>query len=100
MFDDGSHNDSLAADHIYGAKIIPDGDIIQYYVYAENDSAGIFSPERAEYEYYSIQPQIDKGDIIINENGEDNHGITQRAGGESLFHQERSAGEPGQGEPA
>jgi hypothetical protein len=67
MFDDGLHHDGDAGDSIYGAMLTPIGHTIQYYFYAENDSAGIFSPERAEYEFYTIQPKIEKGDITINE---------------------------------
>jgi len=67
MFDDGSNGDSIAGDSIYSAQIIPTGNTIQYYIYAENDSAGIFSPERAEYEFYTIQPKIIPGVIAINE---------------------------------
>jgi hypothetical protein len=67
MYDDGNHNDGIPGDSIYGAKIISSGHTIQYYIYAENDSAGIFSPERAEYEFHSIQPKIYPGDIVINE---------------------------------
>jgi hypothetical protein len=67
MYDDGIHNDGTAGDSIYGISIIPAGHIIQYYFYAENDSAGIFSPERAENEFYTLQPRILPGDIVINE---------------------------------
>ncbi len=67
MYDDGNHNDGLAGDSIFGAKITVSGNAIQYYIYAENALAGIFSPERAEYEFYSIQPKINPGDIVINE---------------------------------
>lgn len=67
MYDDGLHNDGNAGDSIYGASIQLSGKTVQYYIYAQNDSAGIFSPERAEYEYYSIQPRIVPGDIVINE---------------------------------
>ena len=67
MQDDGNHGDSLAGDGIYGASIIPSGPVIQYYFYAENDSAGIFSPPRAEYEFYSLQPRLEPGDIVLNE---------------------------------
>jgi hypothetical protein len=67
MFDDGLHNDSLAGDHVYGASIVPSGNIVQYFIYSENDSAGAFSPERAEYEFYSLQTKIDRGEIAINE---------------------------------
>jgi len=67
MMDDGNHHDSLAGDGIYGAGISTSGATVQYYIYAQNDSAGIFSPERAEYEFYSIQPQLSPGDIVFNE---------------------------------
>lgn len=67
MFDDGNHNDSLAGDHIYGVTVFPAGVKFQYFIYSENDSAGIFSPERAEYEFYSIQTRLKKGSISINE---------------------------------
>ena len=67
FYDDGNHNDGNAGDSTFGAKIISNGHNIEYYIYAENDSAGIFSPERAEFEYYTIQPKIKQGDIVINE---------------------------------
>lgn len=67
MFDDGKHGDSIAGDHLYGTDFIPDGNIIQYYIYAENSRAGVFSPERAAYNYYSIQPLLTKGNLVINE---------------------------------
>ncbi len=37
---------------------------VQYYIWAENDDAGIFSPERAEYEFHRIGVT---GDVVINE---------------------------------
>jgi len=67
MSDDGNHHDSVAGDGIYGASIIPSGPVIQYYFYAENDSAGIFSPARAEYNFYTIQPSLEPGDVTLNE---------------------------------
>ncbi|MFH0866149.1 MAG: CotH kinase family protein [Bacteroidota bacterium] len=67
MYDDGSHHDGTAGDSIYGASFILTGNTVQYYIYAQNDSAGIFSPERAGYEFYSIQPRIYPGNIVINE---------------------------------
>jgi len=67
MFDDGNHADGIAGDSIYGASVTVGGHVIQYYIYAQNDSAGRFSPERAEYEFYSIQPKISIGDLAINE---------------------------------
>jgi len=67
MADDGYHHDGIAGDSIYGAMIIPGGHTIQYYIYAENDSSAVFAPERAEYEFYTIQPEILAGDVVINE---------------------------------
>jgi len=67
MFDDGNHNDGAANDGIYGAKITNSSNYIDYYLYAENDSAGAFSPVRAAYEFYSIQTQLQVGDLVINE---------------------------------
>lgn len=67
MFDDGNHNDGSAGDGTFGAQISANGKIIQYYIWAENDSAGSFLPERAQYEFFSILPQVTPGDIVINE---------------------------------
>ena len=67
MLDDGNHRDGEAGDGVFGAMIPVTGDVIRYYFYAENDSAGVFLPSRAAYEYYSLQPEIVSGDIVINE---------------------------------
>ena len=50
MFDDGNHNDGAANDGRYGAKITNSSNIVEFYLYAENDSSGVFSPERAAYD--------------------------------------------------
>jgi len=67
MFDDGNHNDGAANDGMYGGVIPNSANVIDYYLYADNDSAGVFSPERAAYEFYSIQSQLQVGDVVINE---------------------------------
>jgi len=67
MFDDGNHRDGLAGDGVFGIMIPVTGEVIQYYFYAENDSAGVFLPSRAAYDYFSIQTEIAPGDIVINE---------------------------------
>ncbi len=64
MFDDGNHNDGQANDGIYGVSIDVDALDVQYYIYAENNDAGIFSPERAEHEFHFL-PVV--GDLVINE---------------------------------
>ena len=70
MYDDGLHNDGVAGDNIYGVSIPVLSGTIQYYVYAENNNAGIFSPQRAEHEFYTIVASAmppNAGDIVINE---------------------------------
>jgi hypothetical protein len=64
MFDDGAHGDGAAGDRVYGANILVKSADVQYYIYAENTNAGIFSPERAEYEFHRLG--IQKG-VVINE---------------------------------
>jgi hypothetical protein len=54
MFDDGLHNDGAANDQVYGISFTMGSDYAQYYVYAENASAGLFSPARAEHEFYDL----------------------------------------------
>jgi hypothetical protein len=86
MFDDGNHNDGAAGDHVYGADITLNGNILEYYVYAENGNAGLFSPQRAEHEFYTLlmsAPLAQQGEVVINEilakntiHGEDEYGET------------------------
>ena len=64
MFDDGQHNDGIAGDNIFGINIDVDARDMQYYIYAENNNTGIFSPERAEKEFHKL-PVI--GGLVINE---------------------------------
>ncbi len=54
MYDDGSHNDGAAGDNIYGEAFTMLASFAQYYIYAENSNAGIFSPERAEHEFHLL----------------------------------------------
>lgn len=54
MSDDGLHNDGAASDGVYGVSFTMGSDYAQYYVYAENTSAGLFSPARAEHEFYDL----------------------------------------------
>ena len=61
------HNDGVAGDGVYGCKISNCSNSMDYYFYADNDSAGVFSPVRAAYEYYSYQFDLSPGDLVINE---------------------------------
>jgi hypothetical protein len=70
MMDDGLNNDGLSGDNIYGANLTMSGNQMQYYIYAENANAGMFSPERAEHEFYTLKsgtPVADAGQVAINE---------------------------------
>lgn len=44
MTDDGKQGDKTANDGIFGAKIIPQGDTIEYYIFVENSGAASFEP--------------------------------------------------------
>ncbi len=54
MYDDGLHHDGAASDGVYGQCFVASSATMQYYIYSENSSAGLFSPARAEHEFYSI----------------------------------------------
>lgn len=70
MYDDGNHNDGAAGDGKYGASVVVQSTKMQYYIYAENANTGMFSPERAEHEFYEFSPSINaatSADLVINE---------------------------------
>ena len=70
MFDDGLHGDGVSGDGIFGTKFNFNAPEAHYYIYAENSTAGIFSPERAEHEFYKVIGNIqtaDSGKIALNE---------------------------------
>lgn len=84
MYDDGQHNDGAAGDGIYGAGFTASTPKSEYYIYAENGSAGAFLPVRAEHEFFSLEtslPAPNAGDVVINELLADNvAGATDPAG--------------------
>lgn len=67
MNDQGLYGDVISDDGWFTAQIVATGAQIDYYIYAENDTAGVFSPVRAAYEYYTINGAFTKGDIVLNE---------------------------------
>ena len=70
MYDDGMHGDGSSGDGIFGKSFLLSAPQAHYYIYAENSTAGIFSPERAEHEFYKVYGNIqtaDSGKIAINE---------------------------------
>jgi len=64
MLDDGNNNDGSASDDIYGVSVPTGTNGFQYYIYAENDDAAAFSPQRAAYEFYTLTVS---GNLVINE---------------------------------
>lgn len=70
MYDDGLHDDGGAGDNVYGISISMNFLQFQYYIYAENNNVGSFSPERAEHEFYNLNASISvttPGQVVINE---------------------------------
>ena len=70
MYDDGAHNDGAANDGTYGVAINIEAALTQFYIYAENDDIGMFSPQRAEHEFHNITATVSNptvGDLVINE---------------------------------
>ena len=70
MFDDGAHNDGAAGDNVYGASATITNTYMQYYIYAENNTIGGYSPARAAYEFHTLDatyPTINPGELAINE---------------------------------
>jgi spore coat protein CotH len=87
MFDDGAHGDGAAGDGVYGARLVCGSGSVEYYLYAENANAGIFSPERAEFEFHTLSPtavEISAGSLVINEfMASNSSAVTDPAGGYS-----------------
>lgn len=84
MYDDGRHHDGAANDGTYGAAVVANALTMEYYLYAENASAGIFAPRRAEHEFYTLTataPIPPVGAVVVNELLADNvAGQTNPAG--------------------
>ncbi len=86
MFDDGNNGDGAAGDHVYGAEVTLNGVVLEYYFYAENANAGLFSPQRAEHEYHTLPitiPYVANGDVLINEVLASNGGVAYDSNNES-----------------
>lgn len=71
MYDDGTNGDETASDNVWSAKITPQVRDYQYYIWAENADAGVFSPRQAEHKFYSFSATtkngITAGAVVINE---------------------------------
>ncbi|NOQ71910.1 MAG: T9SS type A sorting domain-containing protein [Crocinitomix sp.] len=67
MNDDGVDGDELADDGVYSVNLENASNHIDFYFYAQNETAGKFSPKRAAYEFYSLSTELQLGDLVINE---------------------------------
>jgi hypothetical protein len=67
MFDDGTHGDGAAGDGVYGAVLTAASNLLDFYLYAENDLAGTFQPERAAHVYHTVSTRIAPSTFVINE---------------------------------
>ncbi|MBK9148058.1 MAG: CotH kinase family protein [Flavobacteriales bacterium] len=72
LLDDGAHGDGAAGDGTYGAVITAETNLIEYYIYAENATAGEFSPRGAAYMTHRVFTRIEPGVLVINELMADN----------------------------
>jgi CotH kinase protein/Lamin Tail Domain/Secretion system C-terminal sorting domain len=79
MLDDGLNSDGSADDGVYGILIPNTMSDVQYYIYAENNDAAMFSPLRAAYEFYTLNITHD---IVINEFMSDNGSVASDQDGE------------------
>ncbi|MBL7815540.1 MAG: CotH kinase family protein [Saprospiraceae bacterium] len=86
MLDNGLNGDGAANDLVFGATIKALSAVVEFYIYAENNVAGIFSPARAEHEFYkiniSVNTNLNAGDVVINEIMADNTRTVQNPKGD------------------
>jgi hypothetical protein len=85
MLDDGLNGDGAAGDGVYGISFAINSPQVQYFIYAENANAGIFSPERAEHEYYTLNSNymtVSAGQVVINEVMAANGSVITNANGD------------------
>lgn len=78
MYDDGLHNDGASNDGVYGVNLSVTNLSNQFFIYAENGNIGMFSPQRAEYEYHTFEVSYD---LVINELSASNKSVYKDATG-------------------
>ena len=83
LHDDGTHGDAFAGDGIHTCTFTTTSADIQYYIYAENASAGAFSPERAAHDVHRFLARLSLGALVINEVMADNGGQVLNEAGEA-----------------
>lgn len=83
LHDDGAHDDGAAGDGVFGTLVTTASGLLQFYIYAENATAGRFSPERAEYVIHQVENRILPGQLVINECMASNAGVVLNEAGEA-----------------
>ena len=66
LFDNGNFVDSIANDNYYSTSLIANGNVFQFYFWAENDSSGAFYPSQAANSFFEID-YVGNNDVLINE---------------------------------
>jgi len=83
LFDDGQHDDGIAGDDVFANHLTTYGNMLHYYIVADNSNASAFSPARAAYEYYTLEiTYLPEENIAINEFMADNDSIVVDEAGE------------------
>lgn len=71
MYDNGTNGDEVANDSIWTFALTPQKHDYQYYIWAENVDAGVFSPRQAARKYHTFSALtnngIAAGSVVINE---------------------------------
>lgn len=67
LVDDGSGVDDVADDGVFNLELTNTGNVIQFYFYADNWESGLFDPQRAAYEFHTVESQVNPQDLVINE---------------------------------
>ena len=71
MNDDGSNGDLIAGDNIYSCELpfYNQGEVVKFYIRAQNNDAMQLKPQRAEYEFYMYAPasvEVDE-ELVLTE---------------------------------
>lgn len=69
MFDDGTNGDLVANDNTYtsGLPYVVSGDVVKFYIRAQNSSNMTLLPQRAEYEFFIFDPYAELDSPNIDE---------------------------------
>ncbi len=85
LYNDGTNGDAVANDSIWSLTFTPQLPDYQYYIWAENADAGIFSPRAVELNYHTFSAKgvngIAAGSVVVNELMANNKSIIKAPNG-------------------